>query len=306
MIMPVGSPPRVRGKVQVCSGVVSEQRITPACAGKRFLESVHNRQKEDHPRVCGEKCFSRLAPLPAEGSPPRVRGKNSLQHPAPLCFGITPACAGKRRCCRCGQTRAWDHPRVCGEKPFRTPPGRGRWGSPPRVRGKDLQTFLHGHQPGITPACAGKSALQRRALRHDQDHPRVCGEKQNQHPSRALPPGSPPRVRGKECPMPDLRLGAGITPACAGKRVRADRQWHKDRDHPRVCGEKVSSAALMMIVAGSPPRVRGKAVAAYNSVAAEGITPACAGKSTLRKTAGSTYRDHPRVCGEKTKESLKK
>ena len=130
----------------------------------------------------------------------------------------------------------------------------------------------------------------------------MCGEKQNQHPSRALPPGSPPRVRGKECPMPDLRLGAGITPACAGKRVRADRQWHKDRDHPRVCGEKVSSAALMMIVAGSPPRVRGKAVAAYNSVAAEGITPACAGKSTLRKTAGSTYRDHPRVCGEKAAE----
>ena len=130
----------------------------------------------------------------------------------------------------------------------------------------------------------------------------MCGEKPSQLTTVSPRKGSPPRVRGKECPMPDLRLGAGITPACAGKRVRADRQWHKDRDHPRVCGEKVSSAALMMIVAGSPPRVRGKAVAAYNSVAAEGITPACAGKSTLRKTAGSTYRDHPRVCGEKAAE----
>ena len=130
----------------------------------------------------------------------------------------------------------------------------------------------------------------------------MCGEKRNRMMIHQAPPGSPPRVRGKVL-YKDARCDmTRITPACAGKRVRADRQWHKDRDHPRVCGEKVSSAALMMIVAGSPPRVRGKAVAAYNSVAAEGITPACAGKSTLRKTAGSTYRDHPRVCGEKAAE----
>ena len=53
--------------------------------------------------------------------------------------GITPACAGKRRWALDALRRAWDHPRVCGEKGFGVPVSSTMRGSPPRVRGKDLR-----------------------------------------------------------------------------------------------------------------------------------------------------------------------
>ena len=50
-------------------------------------------------------------------------------------------------------------------------------GSPPRVRGKGNLEEMPFVISGITPACAGKSIIQRRNTYHGQDHPRVCGEK---------------------------------------------------------------------------------------------------------------------------------
>ena len=50
-----GSPPRMRGKVDLSLKVVRVLGITPACAGKScpFLRRTSHRR--DHPRVCGEK-----------------------------------------------------------------------------------------------------------------------------------------------------------------------------------------------------------------------------------------------------------
>ena len=177
MLMPVGSPPRVRGKVQVCSGVVSEQRITPACAGKRFLESVHNRQKEDHPRVCGEKAVLPMWTNTRLGSPPRVRGKAFSYSARSRAVGITPACAGKSTLRKTAGSTYRDHPRVCGEKAAeRAEVGKGR-GSPPRVRGKGCPAPPHQPARWITPACAGKRDFPCVGSLKAKDHPRVCGEK---------------------------------------------------------------------------------------------------------------------------------
>ena len=50
--------------------------------------------------------------------------------------------------------------------------------------------------------------------------------------------GSPPRGRGKAgLRIKNGRL-MGITPAWAGKRVKANQTVPKDEDHPRVGGEK--------------------------------------------------------------------
>ena len=46
-----------------------------------------------------------------------------------------------------------------------------------------------------------------------------------------------------------------------------------------MCGEKAMLVALMLDVAGSPPRVRGKELREIDDVLDRGITPACAGKS---------------------------
>ena len=53
--MTVGSPPRVRGKVEGLFLAFFCWRITPAYAGKRPFSAASLMKRRDHPRVCGEK-----------------------------------------------------------------------------------------------------------------------------------------------------------------------------------------------------------------------------------------------------------
>ena len=194
-----------------------------------------------------------------------------------------------------------DHPRVCGEKHFRKTFTFSAKGSPPRVRGKERLVCVHHAGMRITPACAGKRSRCTCVQRLRWDHPRVCGEKVCKAPKGRLIRGSPPRVRGK---AKNATLGGGkrgITPACAGKRLRGVFGCCMVRDHPRVCGEKTIEHLHCLHGQGSPPRVRGKALLHCTVQTWRGITPACAGKSCLKGHQESGGWDHPRVCGEKTK-----
>ena len=132
-----GSPPRVRGKVCVSARGLLLDRITPACAGKRF--------------------FAPLGGWKNGGSPPRVRGKVLPLYVVSGIMRITPACAGKSII---NQTI---HYHTCG--------------SPPRMRGKEEFACSDGSQVGITPAYAGKSREVVCHVCVVTDHPRVCGEK---------------------------------------------------------------------------------------------------------------------------------
>ena len=71
------------------------------------------------------------------------------------------------------------------------------------------------------------------------------------------------------------------------------------RDHPRVCGEKSQKNLQGQITLGSPPRMRGKAIAARRQPLGLRITPAYAGKSVVPENLDALCKDHPRVCGEK-------
>ena len=108
----------------------------------------------------------------------------------------------------------------------------------------------------------------------------MCGEKNDERWDVGGSSGSPPRVRGKGYSFLCLRDMQGITPACAGKSHNGENNGYNDKDHPRVCGEKLSAKSYGRGFAGSPPRVRGKVVATAISVMFIGITPACAGKSS--------------------------
>ena len=131
-----GSPPHMRGKVRACGACQPPAGITPAYAGKSLLAARARISARDHPRVCGEKAYSKVMPGSLWGSPPHVRGKGHLTLAVSHMHRINPAYAGKRdRLCfpvRCKR----DHPRVCGEKWFKLTRRRGHWGSPPRMRGK--------------------------------------------------------------------------------------------------------------------------------------------------------------------------
>ena len=152
----MGSPPRVRGKERQQPRKHRVTRITPACAGKSLGCAQGLTRAQDHPRVCGEKVLRFRTLLRCVGSPPRVRGKDFNLLCMDFCPGITPACAGKRHLPATFVPVQRDHPRVCGEKRFLICRQSPRWGSPPRVRGKDEERIEHEITRGITPACAGK------------------------------------------------------------------------------------------------------------------------------------------------------
>ena len=194
-------------------------------------------------------------------------------------IGITPACAGKRLVLLIFSSQLRDHPRVCGEKagPFL----RITWlqGSPPRVRGKDLVQFCLRPLFGITPACAGKRTKLNTNSQGGKDHPRVCGEKHTNISVRPIPPGSPPRMRGKGISFSVSCSSSGITPAYAGKRYARPLTMVGVGDHPRVCGEKQKTPPWGVEKGGSPPRMRGKADQLPGGFWDAGITPAYAGKS---------------------------
>ena len=188
---------------------------------------------------------------------------------------------------------------MCGEKlKFGTNVTKNP-GSPPRVRGKAEVRHERDQEPGITPACAGKRHCPRFRPGKTRDHPRVCGEKSSLMQMDVGPLGSPPRMRGKGELPKDTKDYFGITPAYAGKRMLYARAVRRDRDHPRVCGEKTAPRHRLHLAKGSPPRMRGKGCYMQELSGETGITPAYAGKSRVAALRLTLHRDHPRVCGEK-------
>ena len=114
-LITMGSPPRVREKLDSKTLDCTVSGITPACAGKTLTVSDYHKETRDHPRVCGKntKCVCTQGLNP--GSPPRVREKPADTSWEVLGRGITPACAGKTYSTSTIRNSKRDHPRVCGK-----------------------------------------------------------------------------------------------------------------------------------------------------------------------------------------------
>ena len=186
-----------------------------------------------------------------------------------------------------------------GEKWYVSPIDNSIRGSPPHGRGKVRWISIAVACAGITPAWAGKRGFL--VLCHDiaQDHPRMGGEKMVLQVHFLLVRGSPPHGRGKVRWISIAAACAGITPAWAGKSAGNLQICCRIRDHPRMGGEKFLFHCVFLSVLGSPPHGRGKVSVSCVYVTTIGITPAWAGKSSLPLTRESSYRDHPRMGGEK-------
>ena len=217
------------------------------------------------------------------GSPPQVRGKRILLGLGYHVVRITPAGAGKTVEDAETLPRSRDHPRRCGENVRHISDCSISVGSPPQVRGKLKATNIDGQTIRITPAGAGKTGYPRVSGKHRRDHPRRCGE--NFVPSLAHcgKVGSPPQVRGKRNPTYEDFGEDRITPAGAGKTLRQGLPTVRHRDHPRRCGENLTTQARTRINAGSPPQVRGKPSTCTRLANSTRITPAGAGKTQTRE-----------------------
>ena len=170
-----------------------------------------------------------------------MRGKDFLYRTTLDRYGITPAYAGKScAAARSGRVRQ-DHPRICGEKSTTRPETASFIGSPPHMRGKASCFVPKGQIP--------------------EDHPRICGEKDRLAETETGSAGSPPHMRGKVYFRVPLTIAIWITPAYAGKSRVHQAARPALRDHPRICGEKFCRNCLKRAERGSPPHMRGKALA---------------------------------------------
>ena len=172
-------------------------------------------------------------------------------------------------------------------------------GSPPRGRGKVDGPPAQVGRGRITPAQAGRSPYFLYGKKDYKDHPRIGGEKAELTAAVISAMGSPPRRRGKGYREFGIDISDRITPAQAGKSVAPRQKRSALWDHSRVGGEKYSRPSYSRISMGSPPRGRGKGNQAFSWYGSSRITPAWAGKRSKNPEIWRSYRDHPRVGGEK-------
>ena len=215
--------------------------------------------------------------------------------------GIIPAYAGNTLPFHPSRRRARDHPRVCGEHEAINSADALKKGSSPRMRGtldRDIGIIA---SRGIIPAYAGNTehaAHQRHQLR---DHPRVCGEHVSVGFVSSVKSGSSPRMRGTPQSTVNNAIQGGIIPAYAGNTTchQSPQPWR--RDHPRVCGEHPTATRPRSRATGSSPRMRGTQSITQSMGASYGIIPAYAGNTRRSPFPSRLPWDHPRVCGEHTK-----
>ena len=166
-----------------------------------------------------------------------MRGTPRAADRMPFDIGIIPAYAGNTLNTPDLLDVRRDHPRVCGEHPFRSGVHAAVRGSSPRMRGTPAARAAATAAHWIIPAYAGNTPTFPWSTTVARDHPRVCGEHILRKNARKHHAGSSPRMRGTLGEWFDWRHGAGIIPAYAGNTTVSGVLSSNRLDHPRVCGE---------------------------------------------------------------------
>ena len=192
-----------------------------------------------------------------------MRGKGLDRPLSDFRYGITPAHAGKRSSSNSTTTWTRDHPRVCGEKPYRSMQPRLCVGSPPHMRGKDIAKADLLCRDRITPAYAGKSFVDFACFGVLWDHPRICGEKPALKSAADCALGSPPHMRGKVTTLIRSTSCVRITPAYAGKRPKKSRSTVSPAaivlPFPLVCNRPGAHPSATITACARPYRQAGPA-----------------------------------------------
>ena len=252
-----GSSPRMRGALLASGPSADDTGIIPADAGSTPGRPRTPAPRRDHPRGCGEHDAVVQEAEIHVGSSPRMRGAPHEQRNSGDHHRIIPADAGSTR----RSSRPWgprgDHPRGCGEHSRTVIRSESLPGSSPRMRGARGRAQAVLRLQGIIPADAGSTGATEIYSLCAKDHPRGCGEHRRSRQGSSIQVGSSPRMRGALRAVQAQPGDVGIIPADAGsttcRRLRMPVTW----DHPRGCGEHVSSYAYWAATLGSSPRMRG-------------------------------------------------
>ena len=236
-----------------------------------------------HPRVCGERHAILLKHFLQAGSSPRVRGTPRSACVRSLSVRFIPACAGNANAASRWIDEAPVHPRVCGERLRHKAMIQCARGSSPRVRGTHMPGHGERQLLRFIPACAGNAFYDNSDAAKSAVHPRVCGERTAKVRFGNDGAGSSPRVRGTLAWVGQWEAGLRFIPACAGNAA--------------------SRAASAVSGFGSSPRVRGTLDTLEKMRGIMRFIPACAGNAIPRDSAQSHPAVHPRVCGERLRDT---
>ena len=256
-----GSSPHVRGRsflgdmyfqrigfIPACTGTLGgpaqqrePARFIPACTGTLRTAWWKLKCLRVHPRVYGDAQLGSRPDTGRQGSSPRVRGRSS-------------------------------------RPPVRKPIAAS--GSSPRVRGRLVEDVVALARLGFIPACTGTLSPRWAPAMSLWVHPRVYGDAQLAMPSKGVPLGSSPRVRGRSDKLGKLTGEMGSS--------------------PRVRGRLGMEAANHARPRGSSPRVRGRSARLTPSTTAPplGSSPRVRGTLLLEGCRRGQYWVHPRVYGD--------
>ena len=236
-------PGRQEGLIPACAGQTcatldaqASGGLIPACAGQTTGACSPGRRAWAHPRVCGADAMLQMARQTPQGSSPRVRGRQGAPPGRDGRAGLIPACAGQTTLSTRTGSPCRAHPRVCGADATVRGWKALRWGSSPRVRGRQDENGDDFCAAGLIPACAGQTPPAGGVLPMITAHPRVCGADELGEVGGGWEVGSSPRVRGRPEKGLPPSLRSGLIPACAGQTATSGAQSRTTWAHPRVCG----------------------------------------------------------------------
>ena len=186
---------------------------------------------------------------------------------------------------------------MCGADRGQSIPVQGRRGSPPRVRSRRPPCAPGRYRGGITSACAEQTVPHVGSTNARRDHLRVCGADDVFVFVLMHREGSPPRVRSRLIGQSVEHFLLGITSACAEQTKDHRSDNAQGKDHLRVCGADILWLRFILVLRGSPPRVRSRRLHPRPVQSAGGITSACAEQTPSLERIAKIARDHLRVCG---------
>ncbi len=280
-----GSSPHMRGTRPRAMRPQCLKGIIPAYAGNTTPSHQQHLCMWDHPRICGEHTDVNRKVVNHQGSSPHMRGTLLTGEIIRQTIGIIPAYAGNTGSGSTGAGSEGDHPRICGEHTLCRSMTSNFWGSSPHMRGTRIYEGTCTGRVGIIPAYAGNTMKLIEMLAISRDHPRICGEHVSAPRAASLAVGSSPHMRGTPACRWSARGLAGIIPAYAGNTMSLKNVSLRCWDHPRICGEHVSSFTGPMGTQGSSPHMRGTHLTKRKPIYQFGIIPAYAGNTSATSAA---------------------
>ena len=153
---------------------------------------------------------------------------------------------------------------------------------------------------GITSACAEKSRDTPPPPKVTRNYLRMRGEEHNAIGRQIGGTELPPHARRRGDGFKATLGNAGITSACAEKRLCVRRVDERDRNYLRMRGEETSLTSKTTIAWELPPHARRRAGMSGRSRMHRGITSACAEKRGPLNDITTNRRNYLRMRGEET------